>query len=153
MARAAGRKCTPSWAATPFIASKSTERSKWEEVPQNFSPELFFVARSASAGGDFTQAANQAWERICGSVLTRCGRREVRAGRIRLTSSEITKALDLAPDDQAVVEGALHGKGLNPVSLGRWLKERLVDAPINGRVLRSALGRENCAEFWITHGG
>ena len=52
-----------------------------------------------------------------------------------------------------MVEGALHGKGLNPVSLGRWLKERLVDAPINGRVLRSALGRENCAEFWITHGG
>ena len=51
MARAAGRKCTPSWAATPFIASKSTERSKWENKFQN-SLELF-VARSASAGRGF----------------------------------------------------------------------------------------------------
>ena len=44
----------------------------------------------------------------------------------------------------------MHGKGLNPVSLGRWLKEHLVDAPIDGLVLRSTLGRANCAQFWIT---
>ena len=36
----------------------------------------------------------------------------------------------------------MHGKGLNPMSLGRWLKDHLVDAPINGRVLRSANDRK-----------
>ena len=44
---------------------------------------------------------------------------------------------------------AMHGKVLNPVSLGRWLKERLVDAPMGGRVLRSAKDRKNLASFWI----
>jgi hypothetical protein len=52
-------------------------------------------------------------------------------------------------DEQAIVEGAMHGKGLNPVSLGRWLKDHLVDAPINGRVLRSATDRKKLACFWI----
>jgi len=43
----------------------------------------------------------------------------------------------------------MHGKGLNPVSIGRWLKDHLVDAPINGKVLRSATDRKKLACFWI----
>ena len=96
-------------------------------------------------------AAAQAWEHIGYLLRMRFGRPEVRAGRVRFTSSKILKALKARPDDQAIVEGAMHCT-LNPVSLGRWLKDHLVNAPINGRTLRSALGRQNCAQFWIERG-
>jgi hypothetical protein len=52
-------------------------------------------------------------------------------------------------DEQAIVDGAMHGKGHNPVSLGRWLKDHLVDSKIDGRVLRSANDRKKLACFWI----
>jgi hypothetical protein len=38
------------------------------------------------------------------------------------------------------------------VSLGRWLKERVVDAPLGGLILRSAQDRQKRACFWITKG-
>lgn len=152
--KAAGQMRAPQWVTTPFILPKSPERVKWENkfharwkrIPPDQRQRRYQTT-------DCAQAENQAWGRICGLVLIRRGRPEVRAGRIRLTSSEITKALQSAPDDQAIVEGATHGRGLNPVSLGRWLKDHLVDAPINSLVLRSAQGRKNCAEFWIMNGG
>jgi hypothetical protein len=96
---------------------------------------------------NFDTAKHHGWERIRYLVQIRCGRREIRAGRVQLTSSEIIKAL--SDDDQAIVEGAMHGRGLNPISLGRWLKERLVDAPINGLVLSSAKDRTNTERFWV----
>ena len=47
----------------------------------------------------------------------------------------------------------MHRKALNPVSLGRWLKDHLVDAPINGLVLRARDGpRKAASQFWITKG-
>ena len=67
--------------------------------------------------------------------------------------AQVTLSGKFAPPDFAIVEGATHSKSRNPISLGRWLKDRLVDATINGLVLRSARGRENSAEFWITKGG
>ena len=153
MTKAAGQICAPGWASTPFIGAPSPERTRWENkfrVRWNCVPPDQRQRRYRTA--DLTQAENQAWERLRGLVRLRFGRPEVRAGRIRLTSSEITKELQSAQDERAIVEGAMHGKVLNPVSLGRWLKEHLVDAPINGRVLRSAQGRANCAEFWIRIG-
>jgi hypothetical protein len=107
--------------------------------------------RSPPRIGDWTfdNAEHAEWERIRRLVQIRCGRREIRAGRVQLTSSEIIGWLKSSSDDQAIVEGAMHGKSLNPVALGRWLKERLVDAPIDGLVLRSAKGRTNTECFWI----
>jgi hypothetical protein len=96
-----------------------------------------------------TQAENQAWGRLVGLVQTRVGRHEVRSGHTRFTSSEIVTELNLAQNEQAVVEGATRAKELNPISVGRWLKDRLVDAPINGLVLRSATDRKKVANFWI----
>lgn len=154
MAKAAGQRCAPAWATTPFVAAQSRERSRWDQKFQARWNRMAADERQRRfQTADLAEAESRAWERIRGLVQIRIGRPEVRAGRVRLTSSEITKALQLWPEEQAMVEGAMHGKGLNPVSLGRWLKERLVDAPIFGRVLRSAQGPGNCAQFWITTGG
>jgi hypothetical protein len=46
----------------------------------------------------------------------------------------------------------MHADKLNAVALGRWLKDRLVDAPVNGLALRSAPRRDKTAEYWITWG-
>ena len=43
----------------------------------------------------------------------------------------------------------MHGKALNPISLPKWLKDRLVDAPTDGHVLRSGNDRKKLARFWI----
>jgi hypothetical protein len=154
MASAAGSKCAPSWATTQsFNRAKSPEQTRWEQKFRarwdRMTPDQrqhFYQTT------DFAKAKAQTWERIRGLVKIRNGRTEIRAGRIRLPSSEIIKELGDSSHDYAIVEGAMHGKGLNPVALGRWLKERLVDAPIDGLVLRSEQGRGNCAEFWITKG-
>ena len=89
------------------------------------------------------------WQRLQNQIQFRVGRRELRAGRARFTSLEISNVLQATQDKRAIVEGAMHGKGLNPISLGRWLKDHLVDAPINGRVLRSKNDRKKMACFWI----
>lgn len=151
LTKAAGQTYAPGWASTPFIGAPSPERTKWEN---KFRARWSCVSpdqrKRRFQTADLATAENQAWERIRGMVRIRFGRPEVRADRARLSSSEITKELQSTPDERAIVEGAMHGKGLNPVSLGRWLKEHLVDAPIDGLVLRSTLGRANCAQFWIT---
>ena len=71
----------------------------------------------------------------------------MRAGRARFTSSEIISLLPI--NDRAIVEGAMHPKALNPISFSKWLKDRLLDAPIDGLVLRSANDRKKQACFWI----
>jgi hypothetical protein len=144
MAEAAGRRSAPTRASgcTPYGATKSPEQKKWEQK---------FRARHASGRQDLAEAEGQAWQRIQRAVLIRSGRRQLRAGRARFSSSDIIAALQRAAGEQAIIEGAMQGKGktLNPISLGRWLKERLVDAPINGRVLRSGKDRQNLACFWV----
>jgi hypothetical protein len=147
MAASAGRKSAPVWATT---SASSAERLRWGA---NFrvrwnrmtTGERDRRYRTTNLG----QAETGTWQRLQHQIQVRAGRRELRAGRARFTSLEISNALRAMPDEQAIVEGAMHGKGLNPVSLGRWLKDHLVDAPINGRVLRSATDRTNMACFWI----
>jgi hypothetical protein len=100
------------------------------------------------------QAETQAWERLRELVRLRFGRPVVRTGRIRFSASEIMKALASAADELALIEGVVDGsrgsgRGLNPVSLGRWLNLRLADAPIGGHVLRSAKDRTKTAHFWV----
>jgi hypothetical protein len=147
MAASAGRKSAPVWATT---SASSAERQRWEA---NFrvrwkrmtTDERDSRYRTTSLG----EAEMGTWQRLQHQIQVRAGRRELRAGRARFTSLEISNALRAMQDEQAIVEGAMHGKGLNPVSLGRWLKDHLVDAPIDGRVLRSATDRKNLACFWI----
>ena len=95
-------------------------------------------------------AEDNEWRRIQIWVRTKLGRRELRAGRHRFTTAQILWAL--TPHERESVEGATTRAGgkLNPVALGRWPKDRLVDAPLGGLVLRSAQDREKRACFWIT---
>jgi hypothetical protein len=148
MAQAAGNKYAPAWATTPFTTSPEQTRwqqkfrTRWNHMPPD-------QRRRCYRTTDLTHAESQVWHRIKLFVQIRKGRPKIRAGRVQLASSEIIRELQSSSDDQAIVEGAMHGNGLNPVALGRWLKERLVDAPINELVLRSAKGRTNTERFWI----
>jgi hypothetical protein len=148
MALAAGRKCAPVWATTEFRSSREQTRwqqkfrARWNRMTPDQCQRRYQTTR-------VEDAQHQAWKRIQRLVQIRCGRQEIRAGRVQLTSSEIIKDLLQSLDEQAIMGGAMHGKSLNPISLGRWLKERLVDAPIDGLVLRSAKGRTNTECFWI----
>jgi hypothetical protein len=147
MAASAGRKSAPVWATT---SASSAERQRWGA---NFrvrwnrmtTDERDRRYRTTSLG----EAEMGTWQRLQHQIQVRAGRRELRAGRARFTSLEISNALRAMQDEQAIVEGAMRGKGLNPVSLGRWLKDHLADAPINGQVLRSATDRKKLACFWI----
>jgi hypothetical protein len=146
MAEGAGRRCAPAWAnaVNPPERWSKKFKARWSGM----APDRL---RRQFRTDYFHEAHAEAWRRIQRAAQVRAGRRELRAGGIRFTSSEIINLFSRSRDSD-LVEGALHGKRLNPISLGRWLKDHLVDAPINGRVLRSATGRENRAVFWITNG-
>jgi hypothetical protein len=148
MAEAAGAKSAPAWATASWAATKSPQRRRWET---NFRARWARMTpdwhQRRYGTSDLAEAENRAWGRIQELVRRRSGRREIRSGRARFTSSEIRQAL--RGDNEAIVDGAMHGKGLNPVSLGRWLKDRLVDAPTNDLVLRSAKDRTKRECFWI----
>jgi hypothetical protein len=154
MTKAAEGKSAPAWTSgSSFSLQKSPERlgwetkfrARWHRMTPDQRQRRYRTANSVDA-------ENQAWEHFQPFVRSKCGRRELRAGRARFSSTEIIAAVALHPDDRSTLEGIVHGKGLNPISLGRALKERLVDAPTNGFVLRSAQGRSNSAEFWIIRG-
>ena len=94
----------------------------------------------------------RAWRRIRHALETRLGRPAVRSGRFRMSSSDLILELETT-GERAIFEGVLHGKSINPVSIGRWLKEHLVNAPLNGLVLRSSSERRKMAQFWIAATG
>jgi len=162
MADLAGRKTAPPWATpTPLsgVGVKSAQQTRWEQK---------FLARWARLSPkerqrryetiNPTEAADKQWRRFLDLVIIRSGRREVRTGRARFTSAEIIKGLPSfsftsTSDERAVLEGVMGGKSLSSVSLGRWLKNHLVDAPINGLTLRSAKDRLGFHRFWIERRG
>jgi hypothetical protein len=152
MAERAGGECAPAWVKTPLPGSpeqvrwQKKFRARWDRMTDDQRQQRYQTT-------NLNTAESQRWDRIQERALVSFGRRKLRTGHIRFTSSEILQTLLASPDDQALVDGAMHGKGLNPVVLGRWLKERLVDAPISGLTLRSARGRTKQAEFWITTEG
>jgi hypothetical protein len=150
MTKTAGQRSAPVW-VTSSAAVTSPQRTKWGQKFRARWNALAPALRERCYGTPaYHEAEADRWERIRRQVQTRAGRRELRAGRCCCTTSEIIAQLGTA--DVALVQGATHAthsKELNPVSLGRWLKERLVDAPIDGRVLRSAKDRKNLASFWI----
>jgi hypothetical protein len=137
-----------SWTTTRCTLSKSPQRKHWElKFHARWNRMTVTNRQRHYRTGDLHEAEAQQWARIQARVRRLLGQREVRSGRVRCTTADIIGTC--TPDQQAALEGATHGKGLNPVSLGRWLKERLVDAPIDGLVLRSAKDRKNLACFWI----
>jgi hypothetical protein len=153
LARAAGEKCAPPWTKSAWHYVQSPERTRWE---LKFGAKW---ARMAVADRQrryqtalLNDAEDRQWRRLQARVRTTIGRAELRAGRVRFTAAEIISALSM--DEKQTIEGALHGRGaLNPVALGRWLKDRLVDAPLCGLRLCSAPDREKRTRYWITKGG
>jgi hypothetical protein len=155
----AGRKYAPAWTSESCYSGeqKSSERLGWEKRFrarwERMAPEQ---RRRRYAAAIFGDAENHAWRRLQARAQRKWGHLALRAGQARFTSSEIVAEISTSTirpsSEYLTLEGVMPGKRLNPVSLGRLLKERLVDAPTNGLVLRSAQGRRNCAEFWITRG-
>jgi hypothetical protein len=151
IARIAGAKSAPAWAKPSLSSVKSPERVRWDRkfvfrwagIPAHERQRRFGTTL-------MTEAADNEWRRFQARVQSALGRREVRAGRQRLTTTEILN--NLTSDEKATIEGtAARASGkLNAIALGRWLKERVVDAPLRGFVLRSAQDREKRACFWIT---
>lgn len=145
-----GKKSAPPWAKPSFAAQKSPEQLKWEiKFRARWGRLTPDQRQHAFQTADLNYAERQTWERLRERVQFRTGRRGLRAGLARFTTSEIIALLPPASNERTTVEGAMHGKAINPISLPRWLKDHLVDAPMGGRVLRSANDRRNMACFWI----
>jgi hypothetical protein len=154
MVRTAGEKCAPAWATRATLTSGSPERKRWEPKFRNRWLRMSDHERQRRFGTViFGHAEGSEWSRVQSWVRTKLGRHAVRAGHQRITTAQILWAL--TPNERECVEGATTRAGgkLNPVALGRWLKDRLVDAPLGGSVLRSAQDREKRACFWITKVG
>ena len=156
MARMAGDECAPAWAKThPTYGSQSPERRRWEPKFRNRWARMSDHERQCRFGTNILgHAEDKEWSRVKIWVRTKLGRRELRAGRRRFTTAQILWALRLSEEKETVEAATTRAGGkLNPVALGRWLKDRLVDAPLAGLVLRSAQNREKRACFWITKVG
>jgi hypothetical protein len=155
MARLAGRKRAPSWATAALALGTTPQQIKWEQTFHGRWARLTPQDQQRRYGTtDPAVAVAQQWERLRELVIIRSGRPEVRSGRASFRTSEIIKGLQFESmaEERAVLEGVtgvVAGKSLNPVSLGRWLKNHLVDAPVNGLVLRSAEDRSGYQCFWV----
>jgi Primase C terminal 2 (PriCT-2) len=139
MCTAVGNASAPPWATLMLGPTpQSPERKRWSAK---------FQARAAKRLSGL-QAENARWELICTAYRLRLGRSAVRSGRSRFTAAKIVAALQNMPEGDTL-RAVTRADRLSAVALGRWLKERLLDAPINGLVLRSKQGRSNTADFWI----
>jgi hypothetical protein len=150
MIEAAGRRSAPPWARDSSAAQKTPEqqrgemkfRSRWGRLTPDQRQRKYKTV-------NLNDAERQAWGRLQEWVRSRIGRLKLRAGLERFTTSDIISMLPPGSNERATLEGVMHGKSLNPISLPRWLKDHLVDAPVGGRRLRSANDRKNMAAFWI----
>lgn len=139
MCTAAGDAGAPPWATLMLGQTpQSPERKRWSAR---------FQARAAKRLSGL-QVENARWELICTAYRLRLGRSAVRSGRSRFTAAKIVAALQNMPEGDTL-RAVTRADRLSAVALGRWLKERLLDAPMNGLVLRSKQGRSNTADFWI----
>jgi hypothetical protein len=152
MSLTAGDKCAPAWATRIPPLAQSPERARWSPKFRarwsGLTPDQQRVIYNTN---DMNTAENDCWQRVCTAIRLRLGRNAVRTGRSRFTGAEIVAALGHQPEGDTLC-AAMHADRLNAVALGRWLKERLVDAPLDGLVLRSAPRRDKTAEYWITWG-
>jgi hypothetical protein len=155
MVRMAGDECAPPWAKLHSThGSQSPERRRWEPKFRNRWVRMTDHERQRRFGTNIlSHAEDVEWRRIQSWVRTKLGRRELRAGRRRFTTTEILLALRFEAKETVEAATTRAGGKLNPVALGRWLKDRLVGAPLGGLVLRSAQNREKRAAFWITKVG
>jgi hypothetical protein len=108
------------------------------------------------------EALPRAFFRMRTAMLTFCGRRAVRAGRVSYTAAEILRKVDgndigsrfEAGSAFATLRGATHTKGhthreLDPSYLGTWLHNNLVERPLQGLVMRCRKDRKGVSHFWI----
>jgi hypothetical protein len=148
----AGDKLKPAWVKNFPVMTQSSERTRWSgKFRARWSGLTQDRQRAIYNTTNMNEAENHCWRQICTAVQLRLGRKSLRAGYFRFTSVDIITALSQRTEGDTLC-AAMHADRLNAVALGRWLKERLVDAPINGLVLRSAPRRDKTAEYWITWG-
>jgi hypothetical protein len=150
--KAAGDTRAPAWAKDETgKTTQSPERKKWStKFRKRFSalpPDLRFRIYGT---GSSELAERGRWAAICKAFKARVGRNEVRSGRYRFTSAQIAGSFRDTEAETLRAATHAHAAALNAVALSRWLRERLVDAPINGLVLQSAQRRDKTAEYWIT---
>jgi hypothetical protein len=153
MCEAAGNTRAPPWARItlgtivqcPDQKRWSAKfRARWSALP----PHLRLAVYRTDSLPD---SESGRWATIRDAVRLRNGRNAVRSGLARFTGEQIVAALQVIAEGETV-SAAAHTDRLNAVALGRWLNQRLVDAPIDGLVLRSARRRDKTAEYWITWG-
>jgi hypothetical protein len=145
----------PPWALPILPGSKiiqSPEEKRWSA---KFRARWSALAPGLRSGiyrsNTLYDTESSRWAAICAAVRLRHGRNALRTGRARFAGAEIVAALQQTPEGETL-RAATHADRLNTVALGRWLKERLADAPMDGLVLRSARRRDKTAEYWITWG-
>ena len=149
----AGDKYAPAWTKSFPAMSQSPERARWSAKFRARWPGLTTdQQRSIYNTTDMYEAEDGCWQKICAAVRLRLGRKALRAGHSRFSSTDIITKLYGAEGDTLCAAMHANADKLNPVALGRWLNQRLVDAPIDGLVLRSARRRDKTAEYWITWG-
>ena len=148
----AGRRRGPAWVtAEPGLlsAKQPARKVKWQTQFLLRCGGLTPEERQWRWGTtEHNQAELIAWQRVKTAMLTRLGRPEVRAGRAKFWSSEILFAAD--HELQTSLQAMLPKEAtLGSITLGRWLKNGLVDAPIDGLVMRSTQDRNGVSRFWI----
>jgi hypothetical protein len=149
MCSAAGDKLAPVWACPQ--TAQSPERARWSvKFRVRWSRLTSRQQQAIYNANNMNNAEDRCWKQICAATRLRLGRNVVRSGRSRFTGAEIVAALQQHTLEGETVRAATHADRLNQIALSRWLKERLVDAPIDGLVLRSAPRRNKTAEYWIT---
>jgi hypothetical protein len=158
MVELAGKHSAPAWATTTtwLSTTKPPQQTRWEtNFRARWARLLPQEQQRRYRTTDLEAALARQWGRLREVVIVRSGRPEVRAGRARFKSSEIIEGLPKhfsyqpVSEKRAVLEGVMGGRSLSSVSLGRWLKNHLVDAPVTGLVLRSAEDRLGFQRFWI----
>jgi Primase C terminal 2 (PriCT-2) len=100
--------------------------------------------------GKKPRAADVAWKDVAYRLRQRYARSEVRAGRIKFSSSDIIIETNEHDELQASLQAMLPREAtLGAITLGRWLRAQLVDAPIDGLVMRSTQDRNGVSRFWV----
>jgi hypothetical protein len=155
MIAAAGKKHAPAWAIEELLPM--SDETKW---PDRFWPWLHKHRNRLPSDernrryvdpDKITQSEKEAWHRIQHRAQMQYGHSKVRSGQARFSTKDIMK-ICVGDEDREVLQAALpKGHTLNSVSLGRWLQNQLVDAPIEGLVMRYISGQGRMAYFWIEY--
>src|SRR5262249_6278482 len=107
---------------------KLRDRLPPEERKRRFAAQSRYPAEIT----EITEEEWQRWHRVQVAIQIRYGRPEVRSGRTKFSTKDIMQMCS-KEEDSAILQTALpKGHTLNSVGIGRWLRNQLADAPIDG---------------------